>query len=253
MLPELMVAPNGARRGKADHPALPLTLEEILAEAKACRTAGADGLHLHLRDAAGAHLLDAGAYREALAAFAETMPGFFVQITTEAASRYAPDHQRRVALESGARAVSVSVAEMVAGEAAQTAAGFYAAAAEAGIALQHILYDPRELDLLATLLPEAQFRAPALQLICVLGRYTGAAGSDPAVISAFTAAFAQAGITPDWALCAFGPQETACLRAARRAGGKCRVGFENSLWNADGRVAVNNAERVREVRAAAFA
>ncbi|MCT8161654.1 3-keto-5-aminohexanoate cleavage protein [Pseudoruegeria sp. SHC-113] len=253
MLPHLMVAPNGARRGKADHPALPITLDEILTEARACREAGADGLHLHLRDAQGGHLLDAGAYREALTAFDAALPGFAVQITTEAAGRYAPDHQRRVALESGARSVSVSIAEMTAGEAAQTAPEFYAACDAAGITVQHILYDAGELDGLAGVLGEARFRDPALQLICVLGRYTGAAGSDPAGIAQFTEAFARHGIQPDWALCAFGPQETACLRAARAAGGKCRVGFENSLWNADGSLAGSNAERVREVRARAFA
>ena len=33
----IMVAPNGARRGKADHPALPLTAAELAADAKACR------------------------------------------------------------------------------------------------------------------------------------------------------------------------------------------------------------------------
>ena len=58
--PFLMVAPNGARRGKADHASLPLTLAETLATARACHAAGADALHLHVRDEAGAHSLDAG-------------------------------------------------------------------------------------------------------------------------------------------------------------------------------------------------
>jgi uncharacterized protein (DUF849 family) len=53
----------------------------------------------------------------------------------------------------------------------------------------------------------------------------------------------------DWGLCAFGPEETDCLVEAAKLGGKARVGFENSLWNADGKVAVDNAARVREVRA----
>jgi 3-keto-5-aminohexanoate cleavage enzyme len=32
----LMVAPTGARRGKADHPNLPITPDEIAREAAAC-------------------------------------------------------------------------------------------------------------------------------------------------------------------------------------------------------------------------
>ena len=47
-LPRLMVAPNGARRGKGDHPALPITDAEMIATARACHTAGADGIHLHI-------------------------------------------------------------------------------------------------------------------------------------------------------------------------------------------------------------
>jgi len=34
VLPRIMLAPNGARRGKRDHPALPITLAETVAAAK---------------------------------------------------------------------------------------------------------------------------------------------------------------------------------------------------------------------------
>ena len=55
----LMVAPNGARKSSADHPGLPITVDAIAAEAAACREAGAQALHLHVRDDAGRHTLDA--------------------------------------------------------------------------------------------------------------------------------------------------------------------------------------------------
>ena len=86
--PFIMVAPTGARRTKVDHPALPIILPEILAEAEACHAAGADALHLHVRDATGAHSLDHGLYMEALLALQETLPNLRVQITTESAGRY---------------------------------------------------------------------------------------------------------------------------------------------------------------------
>ena len=35
-LPKLMVAPNGARRTKQDHPAIPVTLEQTIETAKKC-------------------------------------------------------------------------------------------------------------------------------------------------------------------------------------------------------------------------
>lgn len=52
----------------------------------------------------------------------------------------------------------------------------------------------------------------------------------------------------DWGLCAFGSNETDCLIEAIHRGGKARIGFENSLWNRDGSVAADNAERVRELK-----
>ena len=105
-LPSLMVAPNGATKTKTDHPALPITLDEVAETARACMAAGADGLHLHLRDIEGGHLLDSGAYREALEHLARELPAIPVQITTEAGGRYDPGHQKYVALHSGARLVS---------------------------------------------------------------------------------------------------------------------------------------------------
>ena len=87
-LPRLMVAPNGARRGKSDHPALPITLDELVTTAVSCHAAGADGLHLHIRDAEGKHSLDVGHYREAMAAVKQAAPNMFVQVTSEAAGLF---------------------------------------------------------------------------------------------------------------------------------------------------------------------
>jgi 3-keto-5-aminohexanoate cleavage enzyme len=54
----VMVAPNGARRTKADHAKLPITPAEIAAEAARCAEAGASILHLHVRADDGGHTLD---------------------------------------------------------------------------------------------------------------------------------------------------------------------------------------------------
>lgn len=44
----IMAAPNGARKTKADHPNLPITVDEVVAEARACREARAAMLHAHV-------------------------------------------------------------------------------------------------------------------------------------------------------------------------------------------------------------
>ncbi|RKF14716.1 3-keto-5-aminohexanoate cleavage protein [Roseovarius spongiae] len=249
-LPRLMVAPNGARHGKAHHPALPVTLPEVVATARACFKAGADGLHLHLRDAEGAHLLDAGAYRAALARLSDSVPGMVVQVTTEAAGRYGAQHQMAVALGAGARLVSVSIREIRSDIDAAEAREFYARCADAGIAVQHILYDVADVALLAETLGAGAVSDPALQLIFVLGRYSEGQESAPADLDPFLHEMRARDMSPDWAVCAFGRAETECLLAACRAGGKLRVGFENNILMRSGAVARDNVARVEEVAAA---
>ncbi|GGO52646.1 Uncharacterized conserved protein, DUF849 family [Roseovarius pacificus] len=249
-LPRVMVAPNGARRTKADHPALPMTLPEIVETARACRQAGADGLHLHLRNAEGRHILDAGLYREALAELRSAVPDMALQITTEAVGLYDAAHQREIALTSNASLVSASIREMTTDTPDTTARAFFEDCAARDIAIQHILYDPQEFDLLARILPPELLQTPALQLIFVLGRYSEGQQSDPADLHPFLSQLETRALSPDWAVCAFGSSETACLVEAHEHGGKLRVGFENSLWHSDGSLARDNAERVERVLAA---
>ena len=44
-----MVAPNGARKTRRDHPALPVSIKETVEEAVQCYAAGATVLHGHVR------------------------------------------------------------------------------------------------------------------------------------------------------------------------------------------------------------
>lgn len=250
-LPRIMVAPNGARRTKADHPRLPMSDEELVETAIACRDAGAGGIHLHLRDEAGRHVLDAARYRALLAALAEAVPGMFLQITTEAVGRYSPEEQIAVLRATHPPAASVALGEILpAGADPGPARDLYHWAREEGIALQHILYAPAELDRLLRLLYEGVLPEPGpqnmLQVLFVLGRHSEGQRSRPADLDPFLARLPQ-DRPLDWAVCAFGPEETACLTYGAFRGGKVRVGFENSLWNADGSLSRDNAERVREI------
>jgi len=244
-LPQVMVAPNGARLGKSDHPAIPITLEEIVDCAALCHAAGAGGLHLHLRDDAGGHLLDADAYRRAISALKDRCPDLLVQATTEAAGIYAPPVQRHVALTSGATHLSASVREICRDPA--PAPQFYRDCTAQGIEIQHILYDVADARLLLSVLPPAHIRSPELQLLFVLGRYSDSQVSHPHDLDPFLVWLGDMGIRPDWAVCAFGPHETDCLLYAAEKGGKCRIGFENSRYNRNGSRAESNQERVAEL------
>jgi 3-keto-5-aminohexanoate cleavage enzyme len=62
------VAPTGAETEKADFPALPTTLEELVETARRCEASGAAMIHVHIRDAEHRPTLDLGRLRETVAA-----------------------------------------------------------------------------------------------------------------------------------------------------------------------------------------
>ncbi|MEH6726013.1 MAG: 3-keto-5-aminohexanoate cleavage protein [Hyphomicrobiales bacterium] len=255
-LPNIMVAPNGARRTKADHSAIPLTQPELVETAIACQAAGADGIHLHIRDAEGLHLLDVAGYARLLDALSAAVPDMYLQVTSEAAGRYMADEQIAIVRALKPDHVSVALREMVPSpEAWPAAQAFYHWAADKDVSIQHILYAPEEVALFLDAVSAGRIPGTHHLLQFVLGDYQGTRISRPEDIEPLLDLLAGAGSghTFDWMLCAFGREETGCLTEAARLGGKVRVGFENSLWNADGSLAADNAERVREVSGAIHA
>ena len=246
-LPRVMVAPNGARRTKADHPALPVTTREIVAEAKACLASGAAGLHAHLRDERGRHSLDPGRYRELLSALRKEVPAMRIQITTESAGVYSPSDQQELLRQLRPGAASVAIREMLAGGDGPSVRNCYHEAAEAGTEIQHILYDDDDVLLLKRAIGSGTVPASGLLTLLVLGCYDRQSPARMDELAPRQERLAAELPSADHAVCAFGPAETAILRTALSRGGKIRVGFENNLHMEDGRLAPNNAARVREV------
>lgn len=249
-----MVAPNGARRGKQHHPELPVTIEETVQTAERCAAAGADALHAHIRDAQGEHLLDAGVYRELQAAM-EAAAGcreMRLQITTESAGKYNPGEQRQLLYDLQPRWASVALREMLADGDMAAARRLYHWAVEAGILVQHILYAAEQVAQLAAAIRAGIVPGGNVEMLFVLGSYHGDAAL-PAHLDGFLAEYRKMppDLTTKFMVCAFGQQETPCLLAAMKAGGDCRIGFENNLHHPDGRLAKDNAERVEQFLAAA--
>ena len=242
-LPRIMVAPNGARLQKSDHPALPITIGETVACARACYASGADGIHAHIRDSNGAHVLDAGQYRELMDELASQVPAMAVQITTEAVGIYTPIQQRELVKTLRPPMVSVSVREMLSDDDTAAALDFYSFCCDDNVSVQHILYSTEDLTRLLAL----GVADRGAQLLFVLGSHQGKP-ADPADLDPFLAILKdKSELEFDWATCAFGPRETDCLAYAVRSGGKVRVGFENNRINRDGTTASSNEERVAEI------
>lgn len=243
----IAVAPNGARKTKADHPALPMTADEIAREAAACREAGAAMIHLHVRDKAGKHLLDAEAYRAATAAIRrEAGADLVVQVTTESVGIYRPGYQMAMVRDVRPEACSLAIRELVPNAAAEREAStFFAWLAEHGVQAQYILYTPEEVRRFADLAARGVVPAAAPFVLYVLGRYAPGQVSGPLDLAPFLAAAPRHW---HWSVCAFGAKEGAVALTAAVLGGHSRVGFENNLLLGDGRVAASNAALVEQAR-----
>lgn len=238
-LPFIMVAPTGARRGTADHPALPLTTSQIVDEAVACADVGAHALHLHVRDDAGAHSLDVAQYRDASDALGDAVPNMPIQVTTESAGRFNVPEQLACLEGLEPTWASVSVREIA--RAPQLAHRLYHGCADRGTQVQHILYDLSDAEQLLAWRAAGVVPRQHNSVILVLGRYEGARDATVADLDPFLAALPDG---MEWMVCAFGPNEHACLTAAAARGGALRVGFENSLTTADGTPHASNAASV---------
>jgi prepilin-type processing-associated H-X9-DG protein len=239
----LAVAPNGARKTKADHPAVPIGPAELAAEAARCREVGVAMIHLHVRDADDKHSLDADAYADATAAVRrEVGDDMIIQMTTEAVGIYSSAQQMAAVRAVRPEAASLSLREFCPDEAAVPAfAEFLTWMAAEKIMPQYILYSSEETAQFVELQKRGVIPGDRPFLLFVLGRYTAGQKSVPADLLPFLAETET--LDADWAICAFG--------AAAALGGHVRVGFENNVLMADGSVAPDNAALAGQVAAGA--
>ncbi len=243
------VAPNGARRAKADHPALPVTPPEIARTARQCRDAGAAMIHLHVRGRDGGHTLDPDAYREATLAIRGAVgDGLIVQASTEAVGLYNPEEQIAMVRDLRPEAVSLAIRELApdAGHESR-AAGFFSWLVRERIMVQYILYSPQDVSRFMGLVRKGLVPDKNIFVLYVLGSYGEGKGARPGDVSAFLAAAEKGGIPLTWAVCAFGEREGDCAVEAAALGGHARVGFENNLTLNTGETASDNAALVAQL------
>lgn len=237
---KITVAPNGARRNKADHPQLPINLREITDCAEACWNAGAHEIHLHVREDDGTHSLSSTRYQRTIDAITERVPDMSVQITTESAGRYEVSEQFQLLKSLRPAAASIAVRESLRDTA--LVARLYGFAEESQIKVQHILYD---LDDLAQL--RRQYDAGTIpdhmrDVLLVFGTYAPPRLAEVSEVEPFIKALGSE--FPNWTVCAFGKHENAVAAEAMRLGGHIRIGFENNIQRPDGNMAVDNAENI---------
>jgi 3-keto-5-aminohexanoate cleavage enzyme len=252
----IMLAPNGARKTKHEHPNIPISETEIVLEAARSRNAGVRAFHLHVRDESGRHSLDPQLYLSTTAAIQSKVgPDMVVQITTEAVNRFTPDEQIATVRAVDPEAVSIALKEIIPEYSRESAAGeLFGWMFRRKTALQHIIYSVDEFLQLVDLIGRGVVPGERHSVIFPLGRYAEAQESKPSELIPFLKAMHEHGGTErfDWFVCAFGRAETQALVAAAALGGHCRVGFENSLFNADGSLAAGNVERLADLDRALY-
>jgi uncharacterized protein (DUF849 family) len=249
----IAVAPNGARKTHADHPALPITPDELAACARQCVDAGAAMLHLHVRRPDGTHSLEPDDYRPAVAAVQQAVGDALVlQITTEAVGIYTPAQQMASVRALQPEAISAALRELVPDAAHEAeAARFFGELAAARTAIQYILYSADDVVRYRDLRARGVLPDTPHWVLFVLGRYSAGQRSDPSDLLPFLQAWADGGALTDnvpWAMCAFGPREAECALTAALLGGHARLGFENNMALPDGSTAPDNAALVTNLR-----
>lgn len=242
----ITAAPNGARRTKDDHPALPLTADELGDCAASLAEQGASVLHLHVRDRDGRHTLDPDTYRAAFRRVRERVGDeLVIQVTTEAVGRYLREEQMAVVRALRPEAVSLALRELCPDDATEpAAAAFFAWLAAERIWPQFILHSIDDARRFEAMRRRGVFADDGPSCLLVLGRYGDATAGLPADLEPLLGVVEPGGSS--WTVCCFGGREQEAAEAALGKGGHVRIGFENNLALADGRIARDNAQLIAQ-------
>jgi 3-keto-5-aminohexanoate cleavage enzyme len=232
---ELIVnlCPTGMVPTRSDSPFVPLTPDEVAADARRCRDAGAAIVHIHPRDEEGRPSQDPARAAEFIRAVRAAAPDIVVCVTTS--GRVHPELAGRVAvldLEGDARPEMASLTlgslnfpKQASINAPATIKGLAARMAERGIVPEWEIFDFGMLDFAHHLRGEGLLPNPVYVNILLGSRGTLAA-------TPLNLALMVERLPPGatWAAAGIGSFQFAMNRLAIAMGGGVRVGLEDNLW-----------------------
>jgi uncharacterized protein (DUF849 family) len=240
----ITVAPTGAEADKATAPALPVTLDELVATAKECEAAGAAAIHVHVRDEHARPSLDKARLVDTVAAIREATE-LIVQLSTggTVTDGFEP---RLAVLDAAPDSCSLTCGSVNFGEDVFMnpwwfIKDLYQLAKERGVAPEFELFDFGHVAILHRLLRE--FGQPAGGHVhCNL--MMGVPGGMPGDAHTLTAAVTALPQGATWSATGIGRTTIPVMFAALAAGGNLRVGMEDTLNYSRGRPVAANAELV---------
>ncbi len=247
----ITVAPTGAEADKTRHPALPVTLDELVTTARECEAAGASVIHVHIRDDQARPTLDPARLKDTVAALRENST-LIVQLSTGGAvtDAYA---DRLAVLDAGLDGCSLTCGTVNFGDEVfmnpwPFIRELYARTQELHVVPEFELFDLGHVATLHRLLDElGEPYGGHVHCDLVMGVPGGMRGDAATLVSAVEALPAGA----SWSATGIGRTTLPVLFAALSAGGHLRVGMEDTTSYAKGRPVTGNAELVG--RAAALA
>jgi len=247
----ITVAPTGAETAKADVPALPVTLEELAATARACQAAGAAMIHIHVRDAAARPTLELGYLREAVAAVREAS-ALVIQLSTGGAVGDS-EADRIAVLDAEPEAASLSCGSVNFGDDVfvnrwSFLVALYTAMQDRGVVPEFEVFDLGQLSTLHRLLDRCG-PPPGGHVHCDL--VMGVPGGMPGTLPALAACVAALPAGASFSATGVGRASLPVAFATLAAGGHLRIGLEDTLSVAPGQPARDNSQLVE--RAATLA
>jgi 3-keto-5-aminohexanoate cleavage enzyme len=241
----ITVAPTGAEHAKADVPQLPTTLDELVAEAKACEAAGAGLVHVHIRDADARPTLDLRRLKDTVAALREST-SLVVQLSTGGSVHDPLDARLRV-LEAAPDSCSLTCGTVNFGDDVflnpwPFMVELYEAAREARVVPEFELFDLGHVAAMRRLLDTCGLPyGGKVHCDFVMGVPGGMPGTAQALVAGVQA------LPPEvtsWSATGIGRTHLPVLTAALSLGGHLRVGMEDNVVYARGRQVRSNAELV---------
>jgi 3-keto-5-aminohexanoate cleavage enzyme len=247
----ITVAPTGAEAAKADVPALPVTLDELVGTARACAERGAGVIHVHVRDDAARPTLDLGRLRAAVTALREATD-LVVQLSTGGAVTD-PEADRLRALEAEPDAASCTMGTVNFGADVFWNRWEFVVELDRRMREREIVpeYEIFDLGHLAALHRLLDKHGPPYGGHVHCDLVMGVPGGMPGTVQALTAAVQMLPAGATFSATGVGRTTVPVLLAALSAGGHLRVGMEDTLTFAPGRPVRDNAELV--ARAATIA
>ena len=247
----ITVAPTGAESAKADVPALPCSLDELVSTAKACQAAGAALIHVHIRDDEAQPTLDVGRLAASVEAIREATD-LVVQVSSGGAVTDSYDARLGV-LDANPDGASLTCGTVNFGQDVfmnpwDLIERLYLAMREREIVPEFELFDLGHVTTMRRLLDKhgAPYGGHVHADLVM-----GVPGGMPGTIQALTAAVQALPAEATWSATGVGRTTIPIMLAALAGGGHLRVGLEDTLTFAPGRPVRDNAELVE--RAAALA